>query len=95
MRTWQLGGALPDVKPIAQAAVAIFRRYQKVATDLHEAEEKLNERIIIQRAKSLLMQQRKMAEPQAHKWLRQNAMNSGKRMVDIATALLEVAGEKP
>lgn len=90
-----VGSALPDVKPIAQAAVAIFRRYQKVAAELQEAEDRLKERIIIQRAKALLMQQRKLAEPQAHKWLRQNAMNSGKRMVDIASALLVAAGEKP
>lgn len=90
-----VGSALPDVKPIAQAAVAIFRRYQKVAAGLQEAEDRLKERITIQRAKALLMQQRKLAEPQAHKWLRQNAMNSGKRMVDIASALLLAAGEKP
>lgn len=89
-----VGSALPDVKPIAQAAVAIFRRYQKVAADLQEAEVRLNERVIIQRAKALLMQQRKMTEPQAHKWLRQNAMNSGKRMVDIASALLQAADRK-
>jgi len=89
-----VGSALPDVKPIAQAAVAIFRRYQKVAAELQEAEVRLNERVIIQRAKALLMQQRKMTEPQAHKWLRQNAMNNGKRMVDIASALLEAADRK-
>jgi response regulator NasT len=89
-----VGSALPDVKPIAQAAVAIFRRYQRVAAELQEAETKLNERIIIQRAKALLMQQRKLAEPQAHKWLRQNAMNSGKRMVDVAAALLESMDKK-
>jgi len=86
-----VGSALPDVKPIAQAAVAIFRRYQKVAAGLHEAEVRLNERTVIQQAKTLLMQQRKIAEPQAHKWLRQTAMNSGKRMVDVASALLEAA----
>jgi response regulator NasT len=84
-----VGSALPDVKPIAQAAVAIFRRYQKVAAGLHEAEVRLNERTVIQRAKALLLQQRKMTEPQAHKWLRQTAMNSGKRMVDVASALLD------
>jgi response regulator NasT len=89
-----VGRALPDVKPIAQAAVAIFRRYQKVAADLRDAEERLNERVIIERAKSLLMQKRKLNEPQAHKWLRQNAMNSGKRMVDIASAFLN-ASAKP
>ncbi len=86
-----VSSALPDVKPIAQAAVAIFRRYQKVASGLHEAEVRLNERTVIQRAKTLLMQQRKMAEPQAHKWLRQTAMNSGRRMVDVASALLDAA----
>ncbi len=89
-----VGSALPDVKPIAQAAVAIFRRYQKVAGELHEAETRLNERVIIQRAKGLLMQQRKMTEPQAHRWLRQNAMNSGKRMVDVAATLLEASSKK-
>ncbi len=90
-----VGRALPDVKPIAQAAVAIFRRYRKLSADLKEAEERLGERVIIQRAKALLLRQRKLTEPQAHKWLRQNAMNSGKRMVDIASALLEAAGEQP
>ncbi len=62
-----------------------------MADNLRDAEFRLNERTIIQRAKALLMQQRKMAEPQAHKWLRQNAMNSGKKMVDVASALLEEA----
>jgi response regulator NasT len=86
-----VGSALPDVKSVAQAAVAIFRRYQKKSDELREAEVRLNERTIIQKAKALLMQQRKMTEPQAHKWVRQSAMNSGKRMVDIASALLEAS----
>jgi len=83
-----VGAALPDVKPIVQAAVAIFRRYQKVADDLQQAESRLNERAVIQRAKALLMKQRHLGEPQAHRWLRQRAMNRGKRMVEIAAELL-------
>ncbi len=89
-----VGAAPPDVKPIAQAAVAIFRRYQQVAQTLREAETRLEERIIIQRAKALLMRQRKLDEPRAHRWLRQNAMNSGKRLVEIAAELIEAAERK-
>ncbi len=89
-----LGSALPDVKPIVQAAVAIFRRYRKVAETLEKAEAKLQERDIIQRAKANLMNGRRLTEPQAHHHLRQAAMNSGKRMVDIAAELLEAAARK-
>lgn len=88
-----LGRAVPDVKPIVQAAVAIFRRYQKVADDLSRAETRLGERAIIQQAKAILMRQRKIDEPRAHRWLRQNAMNKGKRMVDVARELI-AASEK-
>lgn len=86
-----MGSAVPDVKPIVQAAVAIFRRYHRVADDLRKAETKLEEREIIQRAKAQLIKERRMTEPQAHRHLRQTAMNRGKRMVEIATELLDRA----
>jgi response regulator NasT len=89
-----VGSAIPDVKPIVQTALAIFRRYQKVADDLSRAESQLQERVIIQKAKSILIQSRRIAEPQAHKWLRQNAMNSGKRMVEIAQEVIAAEGRK-
>jgi response regulator NasT len=89
-----VGSAIPDVKPIVQTALAIFRRYQKVADDLSRAESQLQERVIIQKAKAILIQSRRIAEPQAHKWLRQNAMNSGKRMVEIAQEVIAAEGRK-
>jgi len=89
-----VGSAIPDVKPIVQTALAIFRRYQKVADDLSRAESQLQERVIIQKAKAILIQSRRIAEPQAHKWLRQNAMNSGKRMVEIAQDVIAAEGRK-
>jgi len=91
-----IGTAVPDVKPIVQAALAIFRRYRKVADDLNRAETQLRERAIIQQAKAILMKKRRLAEPQAHKWLRQSAMNSGKRMVEIASELIaDEESERP
>lgn len=83
------GTSLPEVKPIVQAAVAIFRRYQKVAGDLQIAENRLDDLAAVQQAKSLLMQQRNISEPQAYKWLRESAMDSGKRISDIAREYLE------
>jgi response regulator NasT len=89
-----VGSSAPDVKPIVMAAVAIFQRYQNLAGKLLEAEALLAERITIQRAKALMMQQRKMTEPQAYQWLRRQAMNSGKRMVEIASEILRLSGER-
>jgi response regulator NasT len=90
-----LGSSIPDVKPIVQAAVAIFRRYRKLADDLEKAETKLQERDIVQRAKARLMKEQHLSEPQAHRLMRQRAMNSGKRIVDIASDLLAKSGKKP
>lgn len=82
------GTSLPEVKPIVQSAVAIFRRYQKLAGDLQIAETRLGEQTIVQQAKSLLMRERKISEPQAYKWLRARAMDRGKRIADVARDLL-------
>jgi response regulator NasT len=89
-----VGSSVPDVKPIVMAAVAIFQRYQNLAGKLLEAQALLAERITIQRAKASMMQQRKMTEPQAYQWLRRQAMNSGKRMVEIASEILRLSGER-
>lgn len=82
------GTFLPEVKPIVQAAVAIFRRYRKVADDLQAAESRLNEHAAVQQAKSFLMRDRNISEPQAYKWLREQAMDRGKRIADIAKEIL-------
>lgn len=85
--------AFPDVKPIVMAAVAIFRKYQQVASDLRQARASLVERSTIDRAKALLMQQRNFDEPQAYRWLRRKAMNESKRIAAVAAELL--AGAQP
>lgn len=90
-----LGSSVPDVKPIVQAAVAIFRRYQRLADTLEKAETRLNEREIIQRAKAQLMKERRLTEPQAHGHLRKSAMNRGKRMAEVAAELLTSLEKKP
>jgi two-component system, response regulator / RNA-binding antiterminator len=80
--------AFPDIKPIVMAAVAIFRKHQQVADDLTRAQATLLERETINRAKSMLMRQRNIDEPQAYRWLRRRAMNESRRMGEVAAELL-------
>jgi response regulator NasT len=87
-----VGAALPDVKPIVAAAVAMFRRHQRVEGELRRAEAALEERRLVDRAKVLLMRQRAMGEPEAYRWLRRRAMDRGLKIAEIAAEL--VAGER-
>ena len=79
----------PDVKPILRAAVALFRRHQQARDDLKEAEARLQERAVIDKAKSMLIRQRRLSEPDAYKFLRRTAMSSARRIVDVASELIK------
>ena len=79
----------PDVKPILRAAVALFREHQQVREELRQAETRLVERLTIDRAKAILIRQRRVAEPEAYRWLRRQAMTRGRRIADIARDIVE------
>jgi response regulator NasT len=87
--------AFPDIKPIVMAAVAIFRKYQQVADDLTKAKATLLERETINRAKTMLMRQRNIDEPQAYRWLRRRAMNESRRIGDVAAELIASGEGQP
>lgn len=84
-----IGMPPPDVKPILRAAVALFRRHRQANDDLKQAESRLRERAVIDRAKSLLIKHRRLSEPDAYKWLRRTAMSSARRIVDVANELIK------
>ena len=88
-----LGLAPPDVKPILRAAVALFRRHQQAREELRASEARLRERAAIDRAKSVLIRERRLSEPQAHRWLQRQAMARGLRVADIAAQLLRDHGD--
>ena len=83
-----LGTPPPDVKPILRAAVALFRQHQQTRAALHSAETKLQERAIIDQAKARLIRDRRISEPDAYRWLRRNAMTSGRKIIDVARQVL-------
>ncbi len=88
-----VGTALPAVKPIVQAAVALFRRYLSTEEKLRKAEAGLKERAVIERAKGKLMREKHIAEPEAYHFLRRKAMDRGRRIVEIATEILGETGK--
>ncbi|HEY1930765.1 MAG TPA: ANTAR domain-containing protein [Acetobacteraceae bacterium] len=91
-----IGTPPPDVKPILRAAVALFRRHQQTRVALDSAETKLQERSIIDQAKTRLIRERRLSEPDAYRWLRRSAMSSGQKIVDVARKLLrEGEGTRP
>jgi AmiR/NasT family two-component response regulator len=55
----------------------------------------LNERKLVERAKGLLMAHRQLSEGDAHKLLRQTAMNQNRRLVEVAEAVLATADLLP
>ncbi len=82
----------PDVKPILRAATALFRRHQQARDGQAHAESRLEERDVVDRAKAILIRERRMGEPEAYRWLRRQAMTSGKRIADVALALVREKG---
>ena len=83
-----LGVPPPDLKPILRAATALFRRHQEARAGRANAESRLKEREIVDRAKAILIKERRLDEPEAYRWLRRQAMTSGKRIADVALALV-------
>ena len=76
------------IRPILDLAVRRFNAFARLQSDLAEAKGKLAERDVIDKAKRILMDSRGFTEPQAYTELRKTAMNQGKRIVDIAEAVV-------
>jgi response regulator NasT len=87
------GIASQEVKPIVAAAIALFQRHRHVETELAAAKALLDERRLIERAKAILMRDRKMTEPEAYRWLQRKAMNENRKLSQIVTEF--VAKEDP
>lgn len=70
-------------------------RLQSVHHELETVRSALTERKTVERAKGLLMSHRAMSEAEAHKLLRQTAMNQNRRLVEVAQAMLAMADLLP
>lgn len=67
------------------------RRLQSMGDELATVRASLDERKLVERAKGLLMAHRRLSEEEAHKMLRQTAMNQNRRLVEVAESVLAMA----
>jgi len=78
------------VQGIVEVAVARFDEYQRLVTELAEANLKLSERKLVDRAKGILMRSRGFSEDEAYHALRKLAMTRKKRMGDVAKMVIDM-----
>nr|WP_247742855.1 ANTAR domain-containing protein [Shimia sp. R9_1] len=82
-------GMHPDrVKPVLDAAIARFHMFARMRNELAATKRALEERKIIDRAKGILMRARGLPEEEAYALIRKTAMSQGKKIVDVAQALV-------
>lgn len=79
------------LRPVMAAAIARFNMFRRMRDELAETKRALEERKIIDRAKGLLMKARGVSEDEAYTLLRKAAMDQGRRMSEVASALVTAA----
>lgn len=76
------------LRPIMEAAIASFNEFQAMRRSLEKAENQLAERKDIDRAKGILMADHGYSEADAYKRMRSMAMGKGKRIAEVAEAII-------
>ncbi len=86
-------GLSPErIKPVMDTAIARFRVVRQMRSELAETRRALEERKVIDRAKGLLMKAKGIDEDAAYALLRKTAMDQGRRVADVAEALVTASG---
>lgn len=76
------------VKPILELAIRRFNAFATLRSELEDARTALADRRKIDRAKAILMEKRGVGEAEAYALLRSTAMNQGRKIADVADALI-------
>ena len=79
------------IKPVLETAIARFHMIQKMQTELVAAKRALSDRKMIDRARGLVMRARGISENEAYNLLRTTAMSQGRKVADVAQALVTSA----
>jgi len=79
------------LRPVLDTAIARFNMVGRMRTELAQAKRALEERKVIDRAKGLLMKARGIDEEAAYALLRRTAMDQGRKVIDVAQALVTAA----
>ncbi len=82
------GLAKQRIKPVLDLAVRRFQAFARLQKELAEAKSALADRQAVDRAKAILMKRRGLNEPAAYALLRNHAMQSNRRIAEIAEAIV-------
>lgn len=77
-----------DLSAIIHVAAARFAEHKRLRDELKEAKNQLSERKLVDRAKGILMADHGYSEPDAYKRMRSMAMSKGKRIAEVAEAII-------
>ncbi|QQV77691.1 ANTAR domain-containing protein [Sphingomonas aliaeris] len=82
------GLAKQRIKPVLDLAIRRFQAFARLQAELAEAKSALADRQAVDRAKAILMKRRHLDEPAAYALLRSHAMQSNRRIAEIAEAIV-------
>ncbi|MCB1352213.1 MAG: ANTAR domain-containing protein [Rhodobacteraceae bacterium] len=82
------GLARERIRPVLTAAIARFHMVARLRSELDATKAALEERKTVDRAKGLLMKAKGIGEEEAYALLRRTAMDQGKKLAEIAAALI-------
>ncbi len=86
-------GLKPErLKPILDASIARFHMFHRMRKELEATKKALEERKVIDKAKGILMKARGIEEDAAYALLRKTAMDQGRKLAEVASALVTAAG---
>ena len=76
------------VKSILDMTISRFNAFARLRAELKAAKSQIEDRKVIDRAKTILMKAKNIPEPQAYALMRKVAMNENKRIAEIARSIL-------
>jgi response regulator NasT len=79
------------IKSVIETAIARFQMMRQMQSELDAAKQALEDRKTLDRAKGILMRRRSISENDAYKLMRKAAMDKGRKVIDIAQALVTAA----
>lgn len=79
---------IEDLMPAIELAVSRFQEIKQLDTEINDLQSQLKARKIIEKAKGLLIDNLKLTEPQAFKWMQKTAMDKRKTMVEVANLVI-------
>lgn len=79
------------VRSILDVTISRFHAFDRLQNELHAARSALEDRLVIDKAKGILMKQRGFTEQEAYVLLRRTAMNQNRKIAELARSLVAAA----